>query len=152
MRISELINSERDLARLSAFIRENEHLLPDPLSLHVDTDAYCFKLLSLGRVFVAEEGDEICGVMMGYINDFAGHVAHIQVLIVNGRFQGRGLGKKLVLHFLAEAGKAGMKEAELTCDASNEKAASLYRKIGFLPSPVVHPNKEKRYFVYEIHD
>lgn len=152
MRISELTNSERDLARLSAFVQENEHLLPDPLSLHVDTGAYCLKLLSLGRVFVAEEDDEICGVMMGYINDFAGYVAHMQVLIVNDRFQGRGLGEKLVRHFLAEVEKAGMKEVELTCDASNERAASLYRKIGFRPSSVVHPNKAKRYFVYEIHD
>lgn len=152
MKISELVNNERDLARLSAFVRDNEHLLPDPLSLHVDLNAYCSKLLSFGRVFVAEENNEICGVMMGYINDLVGRVAHMQVLIVNDRFQGRGFGEKLVRHFLAESDRAGMKEAELTCDTSNEKAALLYRKIGFRPSPVVHPNKMKRFLVYAIHD
>ena len=150
--ISELINPENDLARLSAFVLENEHLLPDPLSLHVNVEAYCFKLLTLGRVFVAIENQEICGVLMGYINDTIGRVAHLQVLIVNDHFQGRGLGEKLVMRFIKESKTARMKEVELTCDVSNEKAYSFYLRIGFSPSPVIHPNEEKRFLNYTIHD
>lgn len=152
MIVSELINTPRELAILSAFVRQNEYLLPDPLSLYVDIGAYCSKLLELGRVFVAEENQEICGVMMGYINDFIGHIAHMQVLIVNECYQGRGLGEKLVRRFLAESKKAGMKEVVLVCDASNEKAGALYRKIGFSLSPVIHPNGAKRFLVYKIYD
>lgn len=150
--ISELINSESDLARLSAFVLKNEHLLPDPLSRHVNLEAYCSKLLTLGRVFVAIEDQVICGALMGYINDSIGRVAHIQVLIVNDHSQGRGLGKQLIMRFIEESKTARMKEVELTCDASNEKACSFYRRIGFRPSSVIHPNEEKRFLNYLIHD
>lgn len=137
------------------FMCENDHLLPDPLSNHVPLDAHCTKLLTLGRVFISQEEDApdlISGICMGYINDFVGHVAHLQVLIVNDRFQGKGLGEKLVRHFIARSKEAGMKEVELTCDVSNEKAGALYRKIGFCKSSVEHPKDTKRFLVYTIYD
>lgn len=153
--IVELSNTAESWDKVFRFMSENDRLLPDPLSGHVRLDDHCTKLLTLGRVFVSCEDDAqdvISGICMGYINDLVSRVAHLQVLIVNDRFQGRGLGEKLVRRFIEEAEKAEMKTVELTCDKPNERAAALYRKIGFRPSEVIHPNEAKRFLVYDIYD
>ena len=153
--IAELKNTNDSWLKLLSFLRENDHLLPDPLSRHVRLEDYCTKLLDLGRVFIFFEDEEqtvASGLCMGYINDYVNRIAHLQVLIVNCAFQGRGLGEKLVKHFIDQARQSNMKMVELTCDVSNAKARALYKKLGFRESPHIHPNNAKRFLAFHLHD
>ena len=146
--VYELINTDSDLERAYVFVRDNEHLLPDPLSSHVDIMSYCQKLLSLGRVFVFEETDDIQGICMGYINDSQTFISHLQVLIVQSSEQHKGIGKELVRFFIDESQKAGMKKIQLTCDLDNHKARAFYESIGFAHSNIMHPNPYKLFLDY----
>ncbi len=53
-------------------------------------------------------------------------------IAVDPSFQGQGLGKQLVVAFLAEAAKRGCTHVNLTTDAiGNEPTIAFYQKIGF---------------------
>lgn len=153
--IVELPNTYDSWLQLFCFVRDNDHLLPDPLSKHVRLEDYCRKLLDLGRVFVFYDDETlsvISGICMGYINDTINHKAHLQVIIVNQLFQRKGIGEKLIKHFIAQSEESLMNEVVLTCDVSNSKAGMFYSKMGFHQSETNHPNPKKRFLVYTIHE
>lgn len=147
--VYELLNTRIDQERVYAFVRDNEHLLPDPLSHHINIFDYCQKLLGLGHVIVYEEAHAILGVCMGYINDSQTLIAHLQVLIVQSSMQHNGIGRELVRSFITESEKAGMKMIRLTCDLENRKALSFYEALGFVHSSIIHPNPNKLFLDYE---
>ena len=148
--VYEIHNSTSALERVTTFVLENEHLLPDPLSLHVDIRSYCQKLLERGRVFVDEENEMIQGVCMGYINDTTTFISHLQVLLIMTSAQHKGAGRQLVGHFIEESKKAGMRETLLTCDLDNKRALAFYRRFGFIFSETPHPNPEKTFMTYPL--
>ena len=150
MTISELHDAGKDLNRLSAFVQEHDSLLPDPLSAHVDITTYCLKLMTLGRVFIAEDNQQICGLCMGYINDIINGIAHLQVLLVQASRQHQGIGKLLVNSFISAARHAGMKEIQLTYDKKNKNAELFYKRIGFIQSMIEHPNSQKKFLIYPL--
>ena len=143
--IFELFRNDADIRKATDFLTENEHLLPDPLSFHVNLTDYVLKLLTFGRIFTYET-DLVCGICMGYINDFTCRTAHLQVLIIRKEAQGLGFGKELVSRFLSEAKKAGMNDVVLTCDKVNTSAQMFYRMLGFVESSQIHPNPLKIIF------
>lgn len=148
--ITTLENACCDLQVLIQFITANEHLLPDPISLHTEISAYSKKMLLLGKVFLYVEDETVLGVCMGYMNDESSHVGHIQLLLVQGNSQNRGIGRQLVLRFLQEAKSIGMVEVELVCDSVNRKAMSFYSSIGFRKADRPHPNPNKNFLTISL--
>ena len=145
--VYELHNNQHNLERICAFITDNEYLLPDPLSKHVDIRLYCQKLLNWGRVFVYEQNAQIYGLIMGYMNDIESRMAHLQVLIVASAEQHKGIGKELVQMFIIESVNSHMNDIILTCDANNYKAQLFYTTMGFNLSNISHPNPLKQYWI-----
>ena len=57
--------------------------------------------------------------------------ARIEDLVVDRDARGKGIGKALVRHALAEAGRLGAASVDLTSRPSREEANRLYLSVGF---------------------
>ncbi|MEG4282923.1 ribosomal protein S18-alanine N-acetyltransferase [Microcoleus sp. A006_D1] len=67
--------------------------------------------------------------------------AHITILAIDPRFQGRGLGQALLWALLKSANRRQLERATLEVRASNSIAVSLYKKFGFQEA-----GRRKRYY------
>ena len=57
--------------------------------------------------------------------------AELPDIVVDGGFQGKGVGRKLLAYMLEEADKAGVTDVFLEVRQSNERAHGLYLSMGF---------------------
>ena len=60
-----------------------------------------------------------------------GNKAWVEDVVVDQNARGQGLGKSLMDHALAEAGKLGVKTIDLTSRPSRENANRLYQSLGY---------------------
>jgi len=75
---------------------------------------------------------EQCGVIDAYgILSLAAGECHILNLCVRADVQGRGIGRKVLMHMLAYARQQGTDTAFLEVRPSNSAAIRLYRDFGF---------------------
>lgn len=84
---------------------------------------------------VALEKDEIVAHAALYMAHTGLRRAHVRVLAiaVDPRWQGKGLGTELIRRLLEWADRwAGVLRVELMVQADNERAAALYRRLGFV--------------------
>ncbi|RZL36569.1 MAG: GNAT family N-acetyltransferase [Pedobacter sp.] len=113
---------------------------------------------SITNTFVDEQEDKIAGAITAYDGgkieilrkpffDFISKNFHqnvfemeleseagefyIDILAVDPSFQGKGLGKNLILTVIEKAKEIGFKKVALLVSASNPNAKRLYEKIGF---------------------
>jgi mycothiol synthase len=84
------------------------------------------------HVFVAMHNDEVAGYLWPHPVDISrpGKV-RIHMLGINPRFRGQGLGRSLLLFFLAKLRAEGFEQVELTVDSENTAARRLYLSLGF---------------------
>jgi ribosomal protein S18 acetylase RimI-like enzyme len=59
------------------------------------------------------------------------HVGHLGMGMLPG-YRGRGIGERLLRASIDAARSAGFERIELSVYAANERAAALYRKVGFV--------------------
>ncbi len=77
---------------------------------------------------VVKCGEKFCGFAWTALHDGKYYVSEVGVV---PEFQGKGIGRALVLSVLSNFKSAGIKEAYLGVSASNLPAAPLYKSIGF---------------------
>ncbi len=65
--------------------------------------------------------------------------AHVTNIALRSQYQGQGYGKALLRELMKTASYLGARRMTLEVRVSNERAQSLYRKMGFVPSGV-RPN------------
>ncbi|QTH43753.1 ribosomal protein S18-alanine N-acetyltransferase [Cohnella sp. LGH] len=65
--------------------------------------------------------------------------AHVTNIALRSQYQGQGYGKALLRELMKTASYLGARRMTLEVRVSNERAQSLYRKMGFAPSGV-RPN------------
>jgi len=87
-----------------------------------------------GLRFVALEGNKIIGYF--FFSDPENDFPSIGICVRDG-YQGRGLGKKFMNYLIKEAKKMGKKGLRLTVYKDNERAYSLYKKLGFKEERIV---------------
>lgn len=99
-------------------------LLADP------SEEQVMKYASTGECYVAVTPDEeIVGVYV--LLQLDERTAEIMNVAVAEHMQGKGLGKKLVLHALNEAKSKGMSKVEIGTGNSSINQLALYQKCGF---------------------
>ena len=86
-------------------------------------------------IIVAEVNGQIIGsttlfIESKFIHD-GGLVGHIEDVVIDKKYQGKGIGKKILLHVLDVAKKRGCYKTILDC---NDDVKSFYEKIGFKQS------------------
>ncbi len=82
----------------------------------------------LSFFYVAFRDDEIIGYVGFWL---VLDEAHITTVVVKRPYRGRGLGWMLMEHILARAREQGARIATLEVRVSNERAISLYQRMGF---------------------
>ena len=94
---------------------------------------------SRGRIFVAREGSEVVGMAsLLYTVSTAegGKAALFEDLIIDPKHRRKGIGSKLVNYVIQQARAEGVLRITLLTDLENDTALSLYRKLGFVDSPM----------------
>ena len=104
-------------------------LLADPSEEHVMN--YALK----GECYVAIEASEVVGVYVLLQKDE--HTAEIMNVAVAEPRQGKGLGKKLILHALEVAKTLGVKNVEIGTGNSSIGQLALYQKCGFQMTSII---------------
>jgi GNAT superfamily N-acetyltransferase len=92
---------------------------------------------SVGRIHVARDGGKVvamASLLYSISTAEGGLAASFEDFIVLPGYRGKGLGKALLAHVIAEARREGVLRLTLLTDRQNERAQALYRKLGFAES------------------
>lgn len=105
---------------------------PLPMELLLEADpsekivrSYCAE----SRVYAVETADGTIGVLVLFSLDAA--IAEIKNIAVAENARGKGIGKKLIFHALAEAKRLGFRKAVIGTGNSSIGQLALYQKCGF---------------------
>jgi len=86
---------------------------------------------SLNQIFlVAEENNQIIGLILGY--KLTKKFVYLDLFTVNQKFQGKKIGKQLLLAFRNELRNLNIKQYFLIAPSFNEKTLKFYRKNGLI--------------------
>jgi len=92
-----------------------------------------------GRIFVAREGREVvamASLLYTISTAEGGRAALFEDLVTAPEHRKRGIGEALLKHVVAEARKEGVLRITLLTDMQNERAQAMYRRVGFVGSPM----------------
>jgi ribosomal protein S18 acetylase RimI-like enzyme len=92
-----------------------------------------------GKIFVVREGREViamCSLLYTISTAEGGKAALFEDLVVAPEHRKRGIGASLLKHVIAEARTEGVLRITLLTDMQNERAQALYRRLGFVGSPM----------------
>jgi ribosomal-protein-alanine N-acetyltransferase len=124
----------RDLECLTSFLEDNNR--PQitrgfhPFPLNHETSARIANGPSLDRFFVALLNEQIIGISMLRGWDEGYEIPSFGIM-VDYRYQGQGIGRKLTEFAIAEAEHIGCLRVRLSVIASNIAAVHLYTSLGF---------------------
>jgi ribosomal protein S18 acetylase RimI-like enzyme len=110
---------------------------------YTDTmDAFAKQLsLDSSLVLVAEESDQIVGVIIGTIDNNEGYYYRIAVDRSNQR---KGIGKKMIQSMKKRFEQRKVKKIMVTVDAHNEPILSLYESMGYRAQDFSHSIQKLR--------
>ena len=94
---------------------------------------------ALGRIFVARDGRELvamCSLLYTISTAEGGKAALFEDLVVAPEHRQRGIAAMLLKHVIEQARAEGVLRLTLLTDMQNEGAQALYRRLGFVGSPM----------------
>jgi ribosomal protein S18 acetylase RimI-like enzyme len=92
-----------------------------------------------GRIFVARDGREVvamASLLYTISTAEGGKAALFEDLVVAPDHRKRGIGEALLKHVIAQARAEGVLRITLLTDMQNERAQAMYRRAGFVGSPM----------------
>jgi ribosomal protein S18 acetylase RimI-like enzyme len=94
---------------------------------------------SKGKIFVAREGREViamASLLYTISTAEGGKAALFEDLVTAPEHRKRGIGAALLKHIIEQARAEGVLRITLLTDMQNERAQALYRRLGFVGSPM----------------
>ncbi len=132
MKIQNLENTNFSHSDFVEALKKIGDYLPQPLRDVTDIGQYASKLKTNGEIFCAFENQkEIVGLVGLYANDLEEKKAFVSIIGILPEYQGKGLGRALMLKAITTAEQAGMTSVYLKVDKDNRRAQSLYKSLGF---------------------
>jgi len=92
-----------------------------------------------GRIFVARDGRELvamASLLYTVSTAEGGKAALFEDLITAPEHRKRGIGAALLKHVIEQARAEGVLRITLLTDMQNERAQAMYRRLGFVGSPM----------------
>ena len=92
-----------------------------------------------GKIYVAREGREVvamCSLLYTISTAEGGKAALFEDLVVAPEQRKRGIAAMLLKHVIEQARAEGVLRLTLLTDMQNERAQALYRRLGFVGSPM----------------
>ena len=94
---------------------------------------------AIGTLYVAREGKRVIAMasLLYTISTVeGGKAAWFEDLVVHPDERKRGIGEALLKHVVTQARAAGITRITLLTDMQNERAQAMYRRAGFVGSPM----------------
>jgi ribosomal protein S18 acetylase RimI-like enzyme len=92
-----------------------------------------------GKVYVAREGREVvamASLLYTVSTAEGGKAALFEDLVTAPEHRKRGIGAALLKHVIEQARAEGVLRITLLTDMQNERAQAMYRRVGFVGSPM----------------
>jgi len=93
----------------------------------------------VGKLYVARDGGKVvamASLLYTVSTAEGGKAALFEDLVVRPEYRKQGIGAQLLEHVIAQARAEGVLRMTLLTDMQNERAQVLYRKLGFVGSPM----------------
>jgi len=93
----------------------------------------------LGKLFVARDGRQVvamASLLYTVSTAEGGKAALFEDLVVRPDYRNQGIGARLLEYVITQARAEGLLRLTLLTDMQNESAQVLYRKLGFVGSPM----------------
>ena len=94
---------------------------------------------TVGKLFVAREGKRVvamASLLYTVSTAEGGKAALFEDLVVHPDERKRGIGEALLKHVVEQARADGVLRITLLTDMQNERAQAMYRRVGFVGSPM----------------
>jgi ribosomal protein S18 acetylase RimI-like enzyme len=94
---------------------------------------------TIGKLFVAREGRRVvamANLLYTVSTAEGGKAALFEDLVVHPDERKRGIGEALLKHVVEHARAEGVLRITLLTDMQNERAQAMYRRVGFVGSPM----------------
>jgi GNAT superfamily N-acetyltransferase len=94
---------------------------------------------TLGKLYVARDGKRVvamASMLFTVSTAEGGKAALFEDLVVHPDYRKQGIGAKLLEYVIGQARAEGVLRMTLLTDMQNERAQVLYRKLGFVGSPM----------------
>ena len=94
---------------------------------------------AIGKLFVAREGKRVvamASLLYTISTAEGGKAALFEDLVVHPDERNRGIGEALLKHVIEQARAEGLVRITLLTDMQNERAQAMYRRCGFVGSPM----------------
>ena len=92
-----------------------------------------------GRIYVARDGRQVvamASLLFTVSTAEGGKAAWFEDLVVHADYRRQGTGQKMLAYVVEQARKEGVLRITLLTDMQNERAQALYRRAGFVGSPM----------------
>jgi ribosomal protein S18 acetylase RimI-like enzyme len=92
-----------------------------------------------GRIYVARDGRRpvaMASLLFTVSTAEGGKAAWFEDLVVHPDFRQQGTGQKMLAYVISQARAEGVLRITLLTDMQNERAQALYRRAGFVGSPM----------------
>ena len=94
---------------------------------------------TIGRLYVAREARRVlamASLLYTVSTAEGGKAAWFEDLVVHPDERNRGIGEALLKYVVAQAKADGVRRITLLTDMQNERAQAMYRRVGFVGSPM----------------
>jgi len=94
---------------------------------------------AVGKLYVAKDGPQVvamASLLFTVSTAEGGKAALFEDLVVRPDYRQQGIGARLLEHVIAQARAEGVLRITLLTDMQNEQAQVLYRRLGFVGSPM----------------